>query len=347
MVMNLELRKSYLGGTDLVAISGLSKYESPGDVWLEKVKGKLSSTSPAAQAGKDREPVVAMRHKRAAEERGEIVRLAELSDPVYDAEFPFIAANPDRIYTNRKRILECKTADEMQLYESGTEWGMDGQRNGVPVYYFGQVNHYIGLMKFDDGVLSAFFLGRSREQRDYPIDFDQDLYRLMRENGVNFWRTYVAPRVQPPLELFSPGRIMEALADSALAKVGKTGIVVEADQTLQEMARRYKAISDRLLAEDEAKKRLAGQIASWITAQGATKVQHELGTFTYQKPEPKPEKQVFDAEKAWDSLMDSFRPGMPSITSDELLLLAEEIHTRCTITVDSEPQTPRLHPYWK
>ena len=118
---------------------------------------------------------------------------------------------------------------------------------------------------------------------------------------------------------------MEALADSALAKVGKTGIVVEADQTLQEMARRYKAISDRLTAEDEAKKRLAGQIASWITAQGATKVQHDLGTFTYQKPEPKPEKQVFNAEKAWDSLMDSFRPGMPSMTSDELLALAEEI----------------------
>lgn len=34
---------------------------------------------------------------------------------------------------------------------------MDGQRNAVPIYYFGQVNHYIGLMKFDDGVLSAFF----------------------------------------------------------------------------------------------------------------------------------------------------------------------------------------------
>lgn len=58
-----------------------------------------------------------------AEARGEIVRLAELSEPIFDAEFPFIAANPDRIYTNRKRILECKTADEAQLYEAGTEWG--------------------------------------------------------------------------------------------------------------------------------------------------------------------------------------------------------------------------------
>lgn len=345
MAMNLELRRSYLGGTDLVAISGLSKYKAPGDVWLEKVRGKHSETSPAAQAGKDLEPVVAMRHKRTAEARGEIVNLAELSDPVYDAEFPFIAANPDRIYTNRKRILECKTADEAQLYEAGTEWGMDGQRNAVPMYYLGQVNHYIGLMKFDDGVLSAFFLGRSREQRDYPIDFDQDLYRLMRENGVNFWRTYVEPKVQPPLDLFSPGRIMEALSDSALAKKGKTGIVVDADQTMQEMARRYKEITDRMGGWEDAKKRLAGQIASWITAQQATKVRHDLGSFTFQKPEPKPAEKVFDASKAWNELMASFQGT--SWASDELWNLVNEIRHRCTATVEPEPQTPRLHPYWK
>lgn len=75
------------------------------------------------------------------------------------------------------------------------------------------------------------FLGRSREQRDYPIDFDQDLYRLMRENGVNSGGPTSSRRSSHPWTLFSPGRIMEALADSALVKVGKTGIVVEADQT--------------------------------------------------------------------------------------------------------------------
>lgn len=113
------------------------------------------------------------------------------------------------------------------------------------------------------------------------------------------------------------------------------------------MARRYKAISDRISAEDEAKKRLAGQIASWITAQNATKVRHDLGMPVHSRnPNRSPRSRSSTRRKPGTSLMDSFRPDAGH-HFDELWHWRKEIQIRCTVTVKPEPQNPRLHPYWK
>jgi predicted phage-related endonuclease len=347
MAMNKELRKTYLGGTDLVAISGLSKHHHPGDVWLEKVKGSTFEGNAATEAGQDLEPVVTLRYQRRAEKRGEIVSLAELSDPIFDPEYPFIAANPDRIFTNRKRVFEAKTAAEDQLYKKDCEWGEDLQLNAIPIYYFGQVNHYIGAMKFDDGALSCFFLGKNRIQRDYPIEFDRVLYNMLRINGVTFWNTYIGPKIQPPLELFSPEKVMDAISDSAHAHGGKAGIVVEADPLLTKWAQEYKDLSDRMSALEGPKKVLAGKIAMWIAGKNGTKVIHPMGSFTYQKPASPLPVTVFNAEEAWKDLTRSLVGKLPPTVFDQILALTAEIQAKYTSQETPEPSKPKLHPYWK
>jgi putative phage-type endonuclease len=347
-MLDLVLRRSYLGATDLVAISGLSPWSKPGDVWMEKTGRSLGFEGNAAtEAGNDLEPVVALRHARRMEKMGIPVQLGELNDPVFDKEFPFIAGNPDRIYLNRKRVLECKTAGENQLYESRYGWGEDMETNAVPPYYLGQVNHYIGELEFEDGFLSSFFLGRGRIQRDYPIVFDRELFDLLRHNGAAFWNRYVAPNVQPPIEMFSHEQIMLALADSAHKHGGKAGILVEADPLLIGWAEKYKDLSDRMDALEAPKKMLAGKIAGWISSHNGTKVIHPLGSFTYQQPEPKPGVQEFDAEAAWKELHAALAGKLPVGVFDQIVALTSEIQSRFTKTVTPEPATPRLHTRWK
>jgi putative phage-type endonuclease len=342
-MLDLKLRQTYLGGTDLVAISGFSKWKKPGDVWLEKVKGNTTEDNPAMEMGRDLEPVVAMRHARRFS-----AQLVEHPDPVFDPEFDFIAANPDRLYANQKRVLECKTAGEEQLYRHDTEWGEDCEPNSVPIYYLGQVNHYIGTLGFDDGVLSCLFLGKNRIQRDYPITFDPELFGMMRQNGINFWQNFIEPKLQPPIEFFSPEMVMKAVADQAMAHGGKKGIAVEADPMLERWAEEYKELSDKINGMDALKRQLAGKIASWIAGNQATKVVHAKGSFTYQKPEEKPEHDEFAAEPAWFDLLTKVpNLRLPDGVMSDFIRLAQEIKAKYTTTVKPEPATPRLHPYWR
>ena len=343
MALDLELRKGYLGGTDLAAISGLSDYTRPGDVWLEKMGQRTFTGNAATEMGQDLEPVVAMRHGRKFG-----VTLLELPpEPIYHPEYPFIAANPDRIYADRKRVLECKTASEEQLYGQESPWGEDGEPGRVPLGYLGQTNHYIGMTGFDDAYLSCLFLGRSRIQRDYPIPFDRDLYDLMIQNGVQFWRTYVEPRIQPPVELFSPEMAMKAVAMKARLEEKKAK-AQESTPQVEAWAQHYRELSDQIDALTGKKKLLAAAIGGWIADQGGTKVKHSLGSFTFKQGDEKPASVVFDAEKAWAALVTSI-PGMASIPGPvlaDLQKLIDEVHAACTATVIPTPTTPTLRPYW-
>lgn len=337
--MDLELRKKYLGATDLSAISGLSDYRKPGDVWLEKMGLSTFSGNAATEWGTDLEPIVAMRHARRFG-----VALVELPpEPIYHPEHRFIAANPDRLYKGQKRVLECKTAAEDQLYGAESKWGEDGEENAVPVGYLGQTNTYIGILGFEDAYLSAMFLGKSRIQRDYPISFDAGLYDLMIDNGVRFWRTYVEPRVQPPVEMFSTEVVMKAVALRALSKE----TVLEATPEIEAWAADYRELSTKIDELTGQKKLRGARIAQWITEQGGTKVKHGLGSFTFKRGEAKPGKPVTNFEAAWAQLVSEI-PGLeiPDHLLADLMTLAGTVRAACTTTPVSEPSEPVLRPYW-
>ena len=351
MALDLKLRQGYLGATDLVAISGLSPWRKAGDVWMEKTgRGLGFEGNAATELGTDLEPVVAQRHQRRREKLGEIVQLGELTEPVFDTEFPFIAGNPDRIYLNRKRVLECKTASESQLYDARYAWGEDGVENGVPPYYYAQINHYIGELGFEDGFLSSLFLGKSRIQRDYPITFDRGLFDMLRSNGATFWNTYVVPNVQPPVELFGPTAIMSLLATKAMPHGGTKGILAEPDAYLEGLVSRYREIALQIDELDRQKGGLGGKIAAWIVQKGATKVIHSLGSFTYQQPEPKAPTMETDFQAAWAVLQVSLEKSIPGMTGpllQDIYTLMKEIVHNHTAIITPEPGKARLHPYWK
>lgn len=338
MALDLELRKTYLGATDLVAVSGLSEYRKPGDVWLDKMGQNTFTGNAATEWGTDLEPIVAMRHGRRFG-----VELLELpNEPIFHKDYPFIAANVDRIYRDRKRVLECKTAAEEQIYRGESAWGEDGEPNAVPLGYLGQTNTYIGILGYEDAYLSAMFLGKSRIQRDYPIAFDQELYDLMIGNGVKFWETYVLSKIQPPVELFSPEVAMKAVALRALTKEA----VLEASPEVEAWAAEYREIGLKIDELTGQKKLRGARIAQWIAEQAGTKVKHSLGSFTFRRGEGKPGKPVTDHEKAFLSLVARAVVHIPEPLQAQFIDLAKEVEVACTTTPVSEPSEPILRPYW-
>ena len=54
----VEMRSNYIGGSDVAAILGLSKYLTPYEVWESKVNGSRQDDNPAMLWGRLLEPVV-------------------------------------------------------------------------------------------------------------------------------------------------------------------------------------------------------------------------------------------------------------------------------------------------
>src|ERR1035437_551146 len=269
------------------------------------------------------------------------VDLLELpNEPIFHKGHPFIAANVDRIYSRRKRVLECKTAAEEQLWGDESAWGEDGAENAVPLSYLGQTNTYIGILAFEDAYLSAMFLGKSRIQRDYPINFDRELYDLMIGNGVKFWETYVLPKIQPPVEMFSPDMAMKAVALRALST---KDVLIETTPEVDAWALEYRAISKELDSLKDKKQLRAAAIAQWMAEQKGTKVKHSLGSFTFRRGEATPQKPQTDWEEAYRLTLQSKAViDLPEGSQTAFFSLAQEIKEACTFTPVSTPAEPTL-----
>lgn len=134
----LEIRKLGVGGSDVAAIMGLSRYRSPFSVYAEKTglyKPEDISGNPAVHWGTVLEPVIGAEYARNHPDR-EVRRVdavcRSLNRPWAQASLDFEVRDPELGWG----VLEIKTAG----------WRMaDDWADGVPVYYQTQVAHYLSV----------------------------------------------------------------------------------------------------------------------------------------------------------------------------------------------------------
>jgi putative phage-type endonuclease len=183
----LNLRYDGLGGSDVAAAMGLSKFKTPTELYLEKVERHDSFEGNAAtEWGVRLEDVVARAY---AEKTGERIRNrhAILKNP----DMPWLFANVDRLVVGKKKGLEVKTASLYTL----NEWGEDGS-DEVPDYYKTQAYDYMlvtGLRVWDFAVL----IGGS-DFRTYTVEFDQRIADRIIEETRAFWYDHVLTQTPPP-----------------------------------------------------------------------------------------------------------------------------------------------------
>lgn len=199
----LKIRQTGIGGSDVAAILGISKYKTPYDLYLDKIgEPDLSSepTGEAAHWGTIMEDVVANEYSKRND-----VKIQRFNYVIRSEKYPFAIANIDRAVINSEisgrvmmkdgklttdKILEIKTASE---YLKG-EWGFDGS-DEIPEYYTTQCQWYMGITGVPQCDLAVLIGGNQYKQ--YTINFDQELFDMMIEAAADFWNNHILAGVPP------------------------------------------------------------------------------------------------------------------------------------------------------
>ncbi|MGN1152884.1 MAG: lambda-exonuclease family protein, partial [Candidatus Gastranaerophilaceae bacterium] len=106
-MFTVEERRNYIGGSDIAAVMGMSRWKTQLQLWLEKT-GEVEpvdlSQVEAVQLGSELEEFVAQKF---AKETGKQVR--KQSKMYVHKDYPYMVAHIDRLITGTDEILECKT----------------------------------------------------------------------------------------------------------------------------------------------------------------------------------------------------------------------------------------------
>jgi putative phage-type endonuclease len=245
----LHRRRAGIGGSDIAAILGLSKYKTAYDVWLDKrgeAPAEDESDKPWLYWGSVLEDVVAKEYGQRTGSKVQRVN-AQLIHPERD----FAVANIDRAVVNpdiagrvwwkdgrltTDRILECKTANGF----AANLWGEPGS-DQVPESYLCQCQWYLGITgaRYAD---VAVLIGGS-DYRTYTIEAMPDLFSDMMSEAEAFWKL-VQDGVAP-----DPQTLADAQARWPQHVAGKTAVAsiptVRAIEELDAIKQQAKALAER------------------------------------------------------------------------------------------------------
>lgn len=186
----LDLRRSFLGGTDMAALAGVSRWSTPLSVFEEKrpdlAAQKERQENATMRLGNLLEPVVA---DLFTAETG--IKLRRRSRPVRCRDHSWEGGHLDRIADDAGWVYEGKWA------MSKRDWDSESGPV-VPKDYMVQVQWYLhvtGSPYAHLGVLLGY-----GEFRRYRIDRDEDLIGTLVAIGDAFWHDHVIPGIPPEVD---------------------------------------------------------------------------------------------------------------------------------------------------
>ena len=230
-------RTKYIGGSDIGAILGLSRFRSPLEVWMEKTgKAVKQLDSLPLRFGSFAEEFVASEYARSTG----FELLHDESIHIHP-EHSFMSAHIDRFVlesgsTTPSRILECKTANP---FTSG-EWGEVGS-DEVPMSYLCQCIWYMAITNLDRVDLAVLF-GNS-DFRIYEITRDRDLEAMMIQKAITFWQEHVLKDIAPPA--------MNEQDCHTLFSRGDASKTVEAKAETLELTKRLRLLNSEIEVREE------------------------------------------------------------------------------------------------
>jgi len=176
----LQERRKGIGGSDISAILGLSKYSSPYDVWRQKVLDERIEENEFMTAGKYLEQGIA---DRFADATGFEVVKPDF-EMAWSKEYPIFFGSADRIVISDKgkSILEIKST-QLWIEEMMPEWVVQSQ-------------YYAGLLKYNNCFNAWLIRGFKFDYRE--LEADKEIFEMCIAKGTEFWNNYVIPKIEPP-----------------------------------------------------------------------------------------------------------------------------------------------------
>lgn len=184
----LRYRKCGIGGSDVAAILGISKWNSAISLWLDKTNqtNEPVEENEAMQWGTIMEPII---RNHFAEVTGKTV--VEVKAMLQHPEHPFMLADVDGLTTDDEgnpAILEIKTASEYKR----SEW-----ENDIPSYYQTQVQHYLCVTGVQKAYVAVLIGGNSFKV--YEVDADAEIQSMLIAVEKDFWNK-VQNMIRPEMD---------------------------------------------------------------------------------------------------------------------------------------------------
>jgi putative phage-type endonuclease len=170
-------RSTYLGGSDIAGILGLSPWRTPLDVYLDKVEGSRPIDEAKAKIfrrGTRMEPYIL---DLLTEEHG--IQIVCRGQRYRDKTHAFIAAEIDAEAATGENI-EAKSANQFAAKNWGAEF-----TDEIPVYYTAQAMHGM-LVKPAPATIFPVLIG-SDDFRVYRVERDDETIAAIRDKEVEFW----------------------------------------------------------------------------------------------------------------------------------------------------------------
>lgn len=265
-------RTQYLGGSDIGAILGFSKYRTALGVWLEKTGREVNSVDNLPMRfGSFAEEFVACEY---AAQTG--FQLVHSEEGLAHTKYPFMVGHIDRFVFESSgdangelfhsdgscaasHLLECKTASPFNQ----SDWGELGT-DEVPIGYLVQCLWYLAITNLERCDVAVLF-GNS-DFRIYEVYRDKELEDLIIAKAVSFWNDYVLLNTPPPAQCEADYQ--------QLFKKEISGKVVEADSHVCELSSKLQLLNSEIKSRElqisQIKKTIMGQMgeAEVLTYQG-------------------------------------------------------------------------------
>lgn len=247
--MNGIDRTTFIGGSDVAAILGVSPWESPLQLYLKKIGAAVDEVSPEKQRifarGKRLEPIVVEMLIDELQDRGHDVQIIGRNQRYQDREHPFLACELDLelLIDGEACNAEIKTVHPF----AAKAWGEEGT-DEIPIYYAAQVMHGLMVKRRQRAIVAAL-IGVD-DLRIHQVERDEETIAAIRAREIEFWRR-VQERDAPPAETSEDVKWL-------YARDG--GVVMEADDALVVLCDNLKLKRKYLKQEEAAEDAMATMI---------------------------------------------------------------------------------------
>lgn len=273
----LEHRRSGIGGSDVAAILGLTKWRTPLQVWEDK-KGisPPQEDNEAMLMGRMLEPIVAERWTQATG------RVVQKDNKIrFHKDHDILLANIDRLIVsnddgNGPGILEIKTT---------SSWAFKEWQEQIPLHYYCQLMHYLNVTGYTWGEFGILVDGRNFERMH--IERDPEFIAKMEQELLDWWFKYMTNNQKPPMK-DKEADFAKSLAGSSIEASGPIVSVCNDLKVVKEQAKQIKYKQEELEAQikefmQDTENLIAGDM---MLATYKTQIQSRFNSKRFSKENP-------------------------------------------------------------
>jgi putative phage-type endonuclease len=243
----LEERKNYIGASEAAAVMGMSRWNSPLDIWAAKTGAipiEEQGENLPAEVGTELEDFIARKFTIKTGKKVHAVKEAFIHK-----NYPYIRAHIDRKVEGERAILQCKTCAAWKW----KEW----EDEDIPADYIIQEYQELACSGYDKAYI-AILIG-NHDFKIKEVIADKQAINAVIQKEVYFWENFVKTKVMPDIIKGSDDEILQKMFPSAVE-----GEVVSLPDTANAMIESLEAFKQDMKALKGAEDKIKNQLKAML-----------------------------------------------------------------------------------